>query len=452
MGHERIGHLPRSVSWRNIVSALDGAASGSDTDIATLAAKTLELVRSRFQALHRDTGVQAAFGFIVALARSQPATIDSRAAPQLSLPSDATPFRLSVALNDWVDSHAESHEYAELSKRAAAEALAAWHKQQSHQPGLFAHGSAESSREVWSAASTGAGFSEVSRLFLARFTERYLRYFLEREASSAITSIDARERFSERLHKSVDLVSQHAFETSRIAQSFAAGWYNKHARHQTPNNASLSNFLRVAFEKLREELRRKALPVKSRQKHFLFCCNGAPARRREAQILEYRPEKSNRNIVAGLPKFVQNVIHLPARTLDLLEIATYVFAGDRDASRGRLDEVEYHTWSRVLDFHIRVRDLDFWNRRDVHDALTDAIEFMSGDVRVSFTFSPGHDTPPTSLFDRPEFRLHETGLPRAISLFSGGLDSLAGALDLAPVSGLRVQICRVAGIHSGFAG
>ncbi|HYK87260.1 MAG TPA: 7-cyano-7-deazaguanine synthase [Acidobacteriota bacterium] len=170
--------------------------------------------------------------------------------------------------------------------------------------------------------------------------------------------------------------------------------------------------------------------MKPHQKQFLFCCNGAPSRRRGAQILEYRPDKSNRNIVAGLPKFVQNVIHLPARTLDLLEIATYVFAGDRHASRGRLDAVEYHTWSRMLEFHIRVRDPDFWNRSDVHNALTDAIQFMSGDARVSFTFLPGHDTPPTSLFDRLDFRLEETGLPRAISLFSGGLDSLAGALDL----------------------
>lgn len=258
MGHERIGHLPRTVSWRKIIGALDGAASGSDTDLAVLAGRTLELVRDRFQALHRDAGVQAAFGFLVAVARSQPATIESRAAPQLSLPSDATPFRLVVALNEWVDAHTQSREYAELGKRAAAEALATWHSEQSRQGGLFARESPECSRDAWAAASTGAGFSEVSRLFLARFTERYLRYFLEREASAAIANIDARERFSERLHQSVNLVSQHAFETSRIAQSFAAGWFNKHARDQTPNNASLSTFLRVAFGKLREELRREA--------------------------------------------------------------------------------------------------------------------------------------------------------------------------------------------------
>lgn len=171
--------------------------------------------------------------------------------------------------------------------------------------------------------------------------------------------------------------------------------------------------------------------MKPRQKHFIFCCNGAPApRRRGARILEYRLDARNRNIVASLPQFVQNVFHLPARTLDLLEIATYVFSADRNASRGRIDSVEYHTWSRVLDFRIRVRDPAFWNSCDVQEALAAAVEFMSGDARVTFTFLPGHNTPPTSLFDRSGFSLDEAGPPRAISLFSGGLDSLAGAIEL----------------------
>jgi hypothetical protein len=152
----------------------------------------------------------------------------------------------------------QSGSRASFSKNA--EALVEWHNTQSRQLGLFARGPAEYFAEAWTAASAGAGFSEVSRLFLARFTERYLRYFLEREASAVIRGIDARERFSERLRESVDLVSRYAFETSRIAQSFAAGWFNKYARDRTPSNTSLSAFLRVAFEKLREELKREAFP------------------------------------------------------------------------------------------------------------------------------------------------------------------------------------------------
>jgi 7-cyano-7-deazaguanine synthase in queuosine biosynthesis len=64
-------------------------------------------------------------------------------------------------------------------------------------------------------------------------------------------------------------------------------------------------------------------------------------------------------------------------------------------------------------------------------ALAAAIQFMSGDASVTFTFLSGHKTPPTSLFDRPDFRIDSSKeLPPAIALFSGGLDSLAGALDL----------------------
>lgn len=260
MGHERVGTLPRTVSWRQVVGQLEKATSGSEASGSSIAAATIGLVNSRFEHLHRDPGVQAAFGFLVAVARASPPTGPGRAAPDFDLPSDATPLRLAVALNKWVDTNAQSREYAELAKRSAAEALASWHQQQSKQLRLFEPQQGSSIPTVWSEASTGGGFSEISRLFFASFTERYLRYFIEREASAVAQSIESRERLAERLHSSIDLVSRHAFETSKIAQSFAAGWFNKNARHQTPQNGQLSSFLRIAFGKIREELRREAKP------------------------------------------------------------------------------------------------------------------------------------------------------------------------------------------------
>ena len=166
------------------------------------------------------------------------------------------------------------------------------------------------------------------------------------------------------------------------------------------------------------------------QRKTVFCCNGARKRRKSEIVLEYSPGSPGQNIVASLPKFVDNVLHIPPRTLDLLEIATYVFCADRYAPRGRCDAVEYHSWSRRLMFRIKVRDADFWQRSDVMSALSEAIEFMSGDASIDFEFSPGHTTPPVNLFDRPGIKLHSAGTAPAISLFSGGLDSLAGAIDL----------------------
>ena len=146
--------------------------------------------------------------------------------------------------------------------------------------------------------------------------------------------------------------------------------------------------------------------------------------------LHYIQDHEGYIVRMGLPKFVQDVYHLPPRILDLLEIAGYVFAADRCITRGPRAAVEYHAWSRSLQFHIRVRDYNFWSQPTVGAALSRALKFMTGDAEYEFAFEPGHSTPPTSLFDRPVFSLGSTKARVQVTLFSGGLDSLCGALEL----------------------
>lgn len=146
--------------------------------------------------------------------------------------------------------------------------------------------------------------------------------------------------------------------------------------------------------------------------------------------LEYLRGKGNtRNVNLDLPNFIRRILYLPDRVLDLLEIAAYVFAADRLVKRGTRDSVEYHNWSRSFHFIIRVRDYPFWTSSEVGETLSESLEFMTGDRSFKFTFQPGHSTPPTNLFDREEFVLDPS--PKySIILFSGGLDSTAGVLEM----------------------
>ena len=112
----------------------------------------------------------------------------------------------------------------------------------------------EDSYAEWRNAGSGAGFSEISRLFFTRLLERDLRYFLDREASSAIPDLHGRSSFSRRLSDHVDLISQHAFETSKIAQSFSAGWFSKNALGRVPSRELVANYIQYAFKKLSDEL------------------------------------------------------------------------------------------------------------------------------------------------------------------------------------------------------
>ena len=163
----------------------------------------------------------------------------------------------------------------------------------------------------------------------------------------------------------------------------------------------------------------------------IFLCNNAKLddskSGKSVKHLNYL-EGATRNVKILLPDFVRGVYHLPNRLLDLLEIASYVYCADRMTSRGPRDAVEYHSWSRTIEFVIRVRDEPFWNKPEVKKALSAALQFVTGDREYRFDFQSGHSTSATSLFDREEFSIAgEKNV--SIILFSGGLDSLAGALE-----------------------
>jgi hypothetical protein len=180
----------------------------------------------------------------------------SSAYPDVDFSPNPTPIRLSAQLGRWVDERAQSHEYAELSKRAAADAIAYWTARQAQQGQLFSAG--YQAAETWSAARNAGAFSEIARVFFARFTERYLKYFLDREASAQLPSIADRDAFAASLSHFVDALGRHTFEATKISQSFAAGWYNKNAHSARPSEKDIEGFLRFALAKLRQELLREA--------------------------------------------------------------------------------------------------------------------------------------------------------------------------------------------------
>lgn len=253
MGHERLGLLPRTRQWKALISNLEKFTKDR-VDIDQLSDGTLENVRSRFKNIPNDKGVNAAFTFIVALSYCSRLTDPRQELLKIGIDASVEVNSLQVAkeLSKWVEKNIESREYGELAKAAAIDAIAHWHKKLTYgEDNLF--GKAYNNEEVWRKAGNGSGFCEISRLFFAKFTERYICYFLEREAS-AFT--DGRKLRLD-LANHVNEISKHAFETAKITQSFAAGWYNKNTKLGLPTSNAIKGFLAFAFGKLREELRRQ---------------------------------------------------------------------------------------------------------------------------------------------------------------------------------------------------
>jgi 7-cyano-7-deazaguanine synthase in queuosine biosynthesis len=111
---------------------------------------------------------------------------------------------------------------------------------------------------------------------------------------------------------------------------------------------------------------------------------------------------------------------LDSLSRDLCEIAAYVYLGDKALSRG-----QYEKWTRNLSFLVPVRNPKRWNA--VKGLLMNTIGTLSGD-NVQFNFVRKAEKESSRDFPTPTQRPPIKA--DCVSLFSGGLDSFAGAVHL----------------------
>ncbi len=107
---------------------------------------------------------------------------------------------------------------------------------------------------------------------------------------------------------------------------------------------------------------------------------------------------------------------LPA-TIDLLNIATVIFATDLRVSRSYIQD----QWTRELILYLPVSEPDLWE--GARDTLVELASFLTGDVwQIRFR--------PSASVEYAK-RSEKTAEPvSSVCLFSGGLDSYVGAIDI----------------------
>ncbi len=112
---------------------------------------------------------------------------------------------------------------------------------------------------------------------------------------------------------------------------------------------------------------------------------------------------------------------LQPEVADLLEVALAIYAADRRSVRDYRGE---NTGFRHIQVRIGVRDLALWSDGAVAQSLHELLSWLSGDD-WSVEFARRESVPMLAESEQFLFPLHPKQ-PVGVSLFSGGLDSLAG--------------------------
>ena len=254
MGHIRLGVLPRSKLWREVVALIEGGAF-----LETVAEASAKAAKSALSKATSDPQFLYAATLLVELpllARSPKfleGLRDHTIQDASSVPA------LLAGITDAIDRRAYDFggrsDLGEMAQMALVESLSA--EFDKSLPSLFEPTSADVRRALGQLAS-GNRFAGLAREFFARLVYKSLDYYLSRELAN---HVGTGKRFASDADRVAfdRALSQHAFEASRIVLEYAGGWYGKAVwQGDGLSEEKIKRFAGYAFSKLSSELGRRS--------------------------------------------------------------------------------------------------------------------------------------------------------------------------------------------------
>jgi Queuosine biosynthesis protein QueC len=131
--------------------------------------------------------------------------------------------------------------------------------------------------------------------------------------------------------------------------------------------------------------------------------------------------------------------NVPDLLIDLLEVAAYVYCADQRLGRGSDKLTNFgENWRRCLHFSIPVRRPQAWQDPDIRELLAETLGFLSDDS-YAFEFRKADAPVQPKEFYFPN--LIDASMEHdEVALFSGGVDSFAGAVEDIVTKGASVTL------------
>jgi hypothetical protein len=254
MGHQRLGSLPRSREWQQVIALISEGAN-----VETIAAATSRAAETSMVDASADPAVRYAFWFLtqIPLAARQddfePALrrLGMKVDPHPSLPEITS--GMMDAIDGAVSRLRARNDFSEMAQLCAAESLSAVAGSEIRD--LFGTTS-ESVKSALAGLATVKQYSVLARDYISRLARRHLNYFLSRALS---VHVGTGQRFSSvREHRSFEeALDLHCREATRIIKEFSGEWFSKHIHEGGIDQEKAGRFVHAAFQKVREELRHR---------------------------------------------------------------------------------------------------------------------------------------------------------------------------------------------------
>lgn len=257
MGHQIVHPIPKTRRWEEVVALVGGAGSAQAVASAALDAAERDLLQERV-----DPGLLHTFWLLTQLPDAARAADFVEALGGLGIEVSSRPSGtdLVAGFAEAVDDHLRRArartDVGEMAQLAAIETLA--RVAGDAERGLFAPSTDDLQRGLGRLA-TEKQFGELSHQFFARFSQRFLEYYVSRALP---LEVGEGRRFANLGEKQAfdKALQVHCEEAAVIVRQFAGEWWSKARYEHDLSTERTERFLAYAMEKLRREFRLRAVP------------------------------------------------------------------------------------------------------------------------------------------------------------------------------------------------
>lgn len=256
MGHIRLGDLPRTHKWDQVVAFIEGGADATQLAQATIDATEMGLVTAG-----KDPGVIEAFWLLTNLPIAAKCEDFADGLRHYGLRVGDAPGLMEIvgAVTDALDAKRPNNQgrtdLGEMAQMAAAEALT---RVVGDQTSSLYGSNAEDVQRAFKKLGTVRQFSRFGRAFFVRFTYKCLDYFLSRTWSQHV-GLGRRFTTLAQFATFTEALETHCHEAARIVEDYSGEWFAKTNWDQGGiPRSSAAKFTAHAMEKLTDELKRGA--------------------------------------------------------------------------------------------------------------------------------------------------------------------------------------------------
>lgn len=264
MGHQRLGKIPKSKPFTQVVALISGTAGGGGgaagvsivEDVEDIAAATLTAAQAGLDEARNDSGLCDTFYLLTQLvlaARDEANWRERFVELGITLGADAGMFEfvseLQYAIQDRLDERNSYSDIAEMARKAAVDAVNSLAAR--HAASLFGTGP-EELRDAVRKLSTRKGFAELGRTFFGRLLSQYLNFFICKETPNAVRN--GRLNGVDGLREFESALDDHCYQSAKIVGDFCGDWYSKTEWREGIDPLNTSRAVAFAIEKLQREL------------------------------------------------------------------------------------------------------------------------------------------------------------------------------------------------------